>query len=75
MVQRDTIKVNLVVSLLFMQNLGKSTVIVAVYGPMEVKTSRKENIEKATIEVVWKPRNGLPGTFSSCHSKINIDKE
>jgi hypothetical protein len=40
----------------------KSAVIVSVHGPMEVK-ARKEIIDKATIEVIYKPRTGLAGLF------------
>lgn len=39
---------------------GDACVIAAVYGPGEVKIS-KEQIEKATVEVVYKPKSGLPG--------------
>eukprot|EP01080_Neovahlkampfia_damariscottae_P009431 gene9431-1637_t len=35
---------------------GKSKVVVSVYGPIEVKT-KFEKLDKATIEVVFKPKN------------------
>jgi exosome complex component RRP46 len=37
---------------------GDSKVVVAVYGPMEVKP-KFEKTDKATIEVVFKPKSGL----------------
>ena len=39
---------------------GDTCVITAVYGPGEVKVT-KELLDKATIEVVYKPKSGLPG--------------
>lgn len=39
---------------------GDSNALAAVYGPAEVKIA-KELIDKATIEVVYKPKSGLPG--------------
>jgi exosome complex component RRP46 len=41
---------------------GDSTVLVAVYGPAAVQP-KHELPDRATIEVVFKPRSGLPGTF------------
>tara|TARA_B110001452_G_C15090969_1_gene380651 strand:- start:100 stop:825 length:726 start_codon:yes stop_codon:yes gene_type:complete len=38
----------------------KTEVIVAVYGPAEVKRSR-EQLDAATIEVIVRPRAGIPG--------------
>ena len=35
--------------------------IAAVFGPGDVKPSR-EMINKATVEVLLKPKTGLPGT-------------
>jgi hypothetical protein len=35
-----------------------------VYGP-RATTSRKEDAEKATVEVVYKPRSGRPGEQSA----------
>eukprot|EP00092_Neocalanus_flemingeri_P008252 GFUD01008898.1.p1 GENE.GFUD01008898.1~~GFUD01008898.1.p1 ORF type:complete len:229 (-),score=60.50 GFUD01008898.1:84-770(-) len=39
---------------------GDSTVACAVYGPGEVRVT-KELIDKAVVEVVFKPRMGMPG--------------
>ena len=38
----------------------KTEVLVAVYGPAEVKRSR-EQVDAATIEVIVRPRAGMPG--------------
>lgn len=38
---------------------GNTVVSVAVYGPCEVKQS-KERLDKATVEVTYKPKVGLP---------------
>jgi len=40
---------------------GNSSVLVSVYGPMEVK-QRKELIDKASIDVCYRPRSGLAGS-------------
>ena len=48
-----------------MFNQGDSSVMVAVYGPAEVKIS-KESIQGATLEVVYKPKVGLP----SCADRL-----
>lgn len=40
--------------------LGKTEVIAAAYGPAEVRSS-KELIDKATLEVVFRPKIGVPG--------------
>lgn len=37
-----------------------TTVMAAVYGPKQVG-GKKENAERATIEVIWKPKSGLSG--------------
>lgn len=37
----------------------QTTVLVAVYGPMETKR-RKELLDKANIEVQFRPRSGVP---------------
>ncbi|XP_038642152.1 exosome complex component RRP46 [Scyliorhinus canicula] len=42
----------------FMQ--GDTTILAAVYGPAEVKVS-KEIFDKATLDVLLKPKVGLPG--------------
>lgn len=39
---------------------GDTCVTSAVYGPGEVKVT-KELLDKATIDVVYKPKSGLPG--------------
>lgn len=39
---------------------GPTQLIAAAYGPAEVKAS-KEIIDKATLEVIFKPKVGLPG--------------
>ncbi|CAH1794804.1 unnamed protein product [Owenia fusiformis] len=45
---------------------GDTSVIAAIYGPGDIKLSR-EKIEKATIDVVYKPKSGLPG----CDEKVD----
>lgn len=42
--------------------LGDSSVMVGVYGPADVKQN-KEILDRATIEVIFKPKIGLPGLF------------
>ncbi len=37
-----------------------TSVLAAVHGPRQAQ-ARKEDAERATIEVVFKPRNGLAG--------------
>lgn len=37
--------------------------VVAVYGPIEVK-HRDEILDRATIKVHWSPSSGTGGTFS-----------
>jgi exosome complex component RRP46 len=39
---------------------GGTSVLAAVFGPAEVRVS-KEIIDKATVEVVYKPKVGMPG--------------
>ena len=39
---------------------GNTQVIAAAYGPAEVRAS-KELIDKATLEVVFRPKVGMPG--------------
>ena len=39
---------------------GDSSVLAAVYGPAEVKIN-KELIDRATVDVIYKPKIGLPG--------------
>ena len=45
---------------------GNTTVLAAVYGPCEVKMS-KEILDKATVEVMFRPKVGLP----KCADKFN----
>lgn len=40
--------------------LGNTQVIAAAYGPAEVR-SNKELIDKATLDVVFRPKVGVPG--------------
>ncbi|KAK2553833.1 Exosome complex component RRP46 [Acropora cervicornis] len=42
---------------------GDTQVIAAAYGPAEVRLSR-EIIDKATLEVVLRPKVGVPGNKS-----------
>lgn len=44
--------------------LGNTQVIAAAYGPAEVRQS-KELIDKATLEVVFRPKVGVPGKTDS----------
>ena len=39
---------------------GDTQVIAATYGPAEVRLSR-ELIDKATVEVIFRPKVGVPG--------------
>ena len=39
---------------------GESSVIAAVYGPRQT-LSHREDAEKATVSVAYKPRSGLAG--------------
>ena len=43
---------------------GDTSVLAGVYGPAEVKVS-KEIFNKATLEVILRPKTGLPGNWSS----------
>ena len=43
---------------------GDTSVLAGVYGPAEVKIS-KEIFNKATLEVILRPKTGLPGNWSS----------
>ena len=47
-------------------------VIAAVYGPKQV-ANRRENYEKATLEVIWKRAIGLSGMqsgFPDNHNEV-----
>lgn len=48
---------------------GDSCVITSVHGPGEVKVN-KEQIGKATVEVVYKPRSGLPGCLEKSTEEL-----
>ncbi|XP_033096418.1 exosome complex component RRP46-like [Anneissia japonica] len=50
-------------------NQGDTTVLAAVYGPGDVKQS-KEIIDKATVEVVFKPKVGLPGVYEKSQEQL-----
>lgn len=41
---------------------GDTKILAAVYGP-KAGTKKNENPEKASIEVIWKPKTGQIGTF------------
>lgn len=43
---------------------GDTSVLAGVYGPAEVKVS-KEIFNKATLEVILRPKIGLPGNWVS----------
>jgi len=44
--------------------LGDTKVLAAVYGP-KAGTKKNENPEKASIEVIWKPKTGQIGRHLS----------
>lgn len=48
---------------------GDTCVISAVYGPGEVRLNR-EQLDKATVEVVYKPKSGLPGCADKSRERI-----
>lgn len=45
--------------------------IAAAYGPAEVRSS-KELIDKATVEVVFRPKVGIPGKMCVCTTMPSI---
>jgi hypothetical protein len=47
---------------------GKTSVMVGIYGPAEVRFN-KEIIDKATVEVVFRPKTGIPG-IRSCNQSF-----
>lgn len=57
--------------------LGDTKVLAAVYGP-RAGTKKNENPEKASVEVIWKPKTGQVGmlallcTTSMLLSLLNI---
>lgn len=48
---------------------GDSCVIVSVYGPGEVRMN-KEQLDRATVDVVYKPKSGLPGCAEKAQEKV-----
>ncbi|XP_074163004.1 exosome complex component RRP46 isoform X1 [Sminthopsis crassicaudata] len=48
---------------------GDTSVLVGVYGPAEVKVS-KEIFNKATLEVILKPKIGLPGVAEKSRERL-----
>ena len=61
--------VNLIILLLFntsidtlLKHTDKSSVLAAVYGPKEVKI-KDEKLDRAFIEVIFKPLVGLSGIY------------
>ncbi|XP_077192702.1 exosome complex component RRP46 isoform X2 [Paroedura picta] len=48
---------------------GDTSVLVGVYGPTEVKVS-KEIYDKATLEVLLKPKIGLPGVYERSREQM-----
>ena len=44
----------------FFYILGATQVMAAVYGPVEVRAN-KELLDKASVEVIFRPKVGLPG--------------
>ncbi|XP_060113918.1 exosome complex component RRP46 isoform X2 [Heteronotia binoei] len=48
---------------------GETSVVVGVYGPTEVKVS-KEIYDKATLEVLLKPKIGLPGVYERSREQM-----
>eukprot|EP00927_Polykrikos_kofoidii_P025699 TRINITY_DN23047_c0_g1_i1.p1 TRINITY_DN23047_c0_g1~~TRINITY_DN23047_c0_g1_i1.p1 ORF type:complete len:284 (+),score=43.88 TRINITY_DN23047_c0_g1_i1:69-854(+) len=44
-------------------SLGNSSVIAAVYGPREPKSRYREVFDRATLEVIVRPRVGMPGSL------------
>jgi exosome complex component RRP46 len=47
---------------------GDTCVMAAVYGPAEVRVN-KEQLDRATVEVVYKPKSGLPGCSDKAAEK------
>ena len=48
---------------------GDTCVVSAVYGPGEVRMN-KEQLDKATVEVVYKPKSGLPQCVDKSRERI-----
>lgn len=43
--------------------VGCTSAMVGVYGPTEVRIN-KEIVDKATVEVIFRPKKGIPGLSS-----------
>ncbi len=52
-----------------MLSQGDTSVLVAVYGPAEVKVAR-ELIDRATLEIIFKPKIGLPGCAEKLQERL-----
>lgn len=50
---------------------GDTSVLAGVYGPAEVKVS-KEIFNKATLEVILRPKIGLPGNWTQLNLQRSI---
>ena len=48
--------------LFFLSFKGNTSVMVGVYGPVEVRLN-KEIVNKATVEVVFRPKTGIAGKY------------
>lgn len=48
---------------------GDTSVLAGVYGPAEVKIS-KEIFNKATLEVILRPKTGLPGVAEKSRERL-----
>ncbi|KXS22309.1 ribosomal protein S5 domain 2-like protein, partial [Gonapodya prolifera JEL478] len=48
---------------------GETEVLAAVYGPTEVKI-RDEKLDRATLEVKWKPIIGPPGIVETSYERF-----
>lgn len=49
---------------LTLNSLGETSVLVGINGPMEA-SQRKELSDRANIEVIYRPKTGIPGFFFS----------
>ncbi|XP_060581322.1 exosome complex component RRP46-like [Ruditapes philippinarum] len=48
---------------------GDTCVMVSVYGPGEVRMN-KEQLDRATVDVVYKPKSGLPACVDKAFEKV-----
>lgn len=48
---------------------GDTSILAAVYGPMEVRIA-KELADRATVEVVYKPKIGMPGCAEKLQERL-----